>query len=303
MRIISTTNFEAGEITHRPDANNKFSAVATATASINEDNVGSEGIDKRQIAAHAYPGGRLEPIVYADYTTNCASTITNGTYNPQDGTDAFYISHGDGLHLNWSALSGGGVVVKDGDLVRIHFDISLQLINDAGYANEGPQGPDSGSRVNNAPDAIGILFFPLWRINGGAFTQLANEADLDASLTAPANILFNNTDKKVDSVAFCSMEGYLSGTDCVANRSVHGTWNYIHSGADITINEIKLYARGPMVYQWETGGGGSRVFHAPVWGTGRYAGNYLAIPASGATNFSIVLNSGHLGAVIMRGES
>ena len=45
MSTISTTNFEAGETTNRTDANNKFSAVATATGSINEENVRSEGID------------------------------------------------------------------------------------------------------------------------------------------------------------------------------------------------------------------------------------------------------------------
>lgn len=306
MSTISTTNFEAGETTNRTDTNNKFSAVQTATGSINEDNTRSEGVDKRQLAAHAYSTGRMEPIVYVDYTTNCTSAITSNTYTNEDGTDAFYISHGDGLHLNWTGPGvgpDGGIVVKAGDLVRIHFDIFLSKINDAGYASNGPAGPATGSRTNNRPDAIGILFFPLWRINGGAFTQLANEADLDASLTAPASITFNNVaNTKVDSVAFCSMEGYLD-TDCYPARTVHGTWNYVHTGADITINEIKLYCRGPMVYQWDAGGGGSRVFHAPVWGAGRYANNYLDIPAAGGTNFDITLSNGHLGAVIMRGDS
>lgn len=308
MSTISTTNFEAGETTNRTDANNKFSAVATATGSINEDNVRSEGIDQRQLAPHVYPGGRLEPIVYADYTTNCASSITSNTYTdsgstPTDGTGAFYISHGDGLHLNWTALSGGGVVVKAGDLIRIHFDIFLEKINDPGYASNGPAGPKAGGRLNNRPDPIGILFFPLWKINGAAsFTNLTNEADLDNTITAPAGIPFNNTaNTKVDSVAFCSMEGYLD-TDCFPVRTVHGSWNYVHTGADITINEIKLYARGPVVYQFDSTSS-TRVFHAPVWGTGRYANNYLDIPASGASNFNITLGNGHLGAVIMRGDS
>jgi hypothetical protein len=303
MSTISTTNFEAGETTNRTDTNNKFSAVQTATGSINEGNTRSEGIDKRQLAAHSYSTGRMEPVVWVDYTTNCTSSITSGVYSNQDGTDAFYISHGDGLHLNWTGPGvgpDGGVVVKAGDLVRIHFDIFLSQINDPGYASNGPAGPTGAGRVNNRPDGIGILFFPLWKINGGSFTQLANEADLDASLTAPASISFNNTaNTKVDSVAFCSMEGYLQ-TNCFPARTVHGTWNYIHTGADITINEIKLYCRGPMVYQWT---GGSRVFHAPVWGTGRYANGYLDIPAAGGTNFNISLSNGHLGAVIMRGDS
>ncbi len=307
MSTISTTNFEAGDTTDRTDANNKFSAVATATGSINEENVRSEGIDQRQLAPHIYSTGRMEPVVYADYTTNCISTITSNTYTNEDGTDAFYISHGDGLHLNWTGPGvgpDGGVIVKEGDLVRIHFDIFLSKIDDAGYATNGPAGPNTTSRVNNRPDAIGILFFPMWRINGGgSFTPLTNEADLDASLTAPASITFNNVaNTKVDSVAFCSMEGYLD-TDCFAARTVHGSWNYVHSGADITINEIKLYCRGPMVYQWDAGGGGSRVFHAPVWGTGRYATPYLDIPAGGGSNFDITLSNGHLGAVIMRGDS
>lgn len=300
MSTLTTTNFEAGDTTDVAATNTKFTAVANATAAINEENVRSEGIDRRQLADHDYSAGRMEPVVYTDYTTNCISAITSNAYTLKDGTDAFYISHGDGLHLDWNALDDGGVVVKAGDLVRIHFDIFLSQINDPGYATNGPAGPLGSGKDNNRADAIGILFFPVWKINGGAFTQLANEADLDASLVAPASIPFNNTaNTKVDSIAFCSMEGYLD-TNCFPARSVHGTWNYIHSGADITINEIKLYCRGPMVYQWT---GGSRVFHAPVWGTGRYGNPYLDIPASGIANFSITLSNGHLGSMIMRGDS
>ena len=301
MAKLTTTNFEAGETTDSAATNTKFSAVATATATINEDNVRSEGIDKRQLENYAHSTGRMEPMVYADYTTNALTSIPTFDYTGKTGIADFPITHGDNLLLDWSALAGGGITIKAGDLVRIHFNILLDKINDVDYGTYGPAGNNTNDRQHNRPDPIGVIFFPKWQINGsGSWVVLPNEAHWDATLVAPADIAIENSSTlKSESIAFCSMEGFPDSGDCNSNRSVHGSWAYIHTGADIVLNKLRLHARGPMVY-WMTGA--NRVFRAMSWGTGRYGAGYLEIPGTG-TNFTITLTTGGLGIMVMRGDS
>lgn len=290
MSTISTTNFEAGETTNRTDANNKFSAVATATGSINEENVRSEGIDRRTLATVA--SGRTEPIVFIDYDDRNNSAAT--THAAQTGASSVVLSN---VALD---MTSSPVTVKAGDLIRIHYTAMLTSINDGAYATFGAAGNDGGSRASNPADAIGVVFFPTWQLSsGGAFSALTNEANWLSSLTAPAGITINNTTAKSDSIAFCSMEGVLD-TNCFPNRQVHGCWNYKHTGADITLYQIQLNMRGPMVYQYT---GGNRVFYAPTWNALRYEVTCMDIPASPATNFSIVVGNAQLSLTVMRGDS
>ena len=132
MSTISTTNFEAGETTDRTDANNKFSAVATATGAINEDNTRSEGVDKRQLAAHAYSSGRMEPLVHIDVANNLNSgAIEDTVYSGQNGTQKFELDGDPGgaahppLVLSLTGLTGGHLAIATGDLIRIHYTIYL----------------------------------------------------------------------------------------------------------------------------------------------------------------------------------
>jgi len=290
MSTISTTNFEAGETTNRTDANNKFSAVATATGSINEENVRSEGIDRRTLTTVA--NGRTEPIVFIDYDDRNNSAAT--THAAQTGESSVVLSN---VALD---MTSSPVTVKAGDLIRIHYTAMLTSINDGAYATFGAAGNNGGSRSSNPADAIGVVFFPTWQLSsGGAFSALTNEANWLSSLTAPAGITINNTTAKSDSIAFCSMEGVLD-TNCFPNRQVHGCWNYKHTGADITLYQIQLNMRGPMVYQYT---GGNRVFYAPTWNALRYEVTCMDIPASPATNFSIVVGNAQLSLTVMRGDS
>ena len=293
MSTVNSTNEVPGDVTNAVSVNTKFTNVNTASGAINEENVRSEGVDRRNLA-----GASDVPLAAVEYTTNSISTVPAGTvYAAQTGVNFFPITHGDGLLIDMNAAP---VTIKDGDLVRIHFNIFLNSIDDAQYGTYGPAGPTSAGRAENPPDAIGMLFFPMWKINGGgAFTVLPNEADFNSVIVAPAGIRINNTTDKSDSVAFVSMEGYVDAGNCVAARNVHGSWNYIHTGADVTVEEIQLHGRGPMVYQYD---GVSREFHAPVWGAGRYAANFLDIPAAGA-NFDVTLSNGQVGFMVLRGDS
>jgi hypothetical protein len=297
MSTISTTNFEAGDTTDRTDANNKFSAVATATGSINEENVRSEGIDRRTLTSVA--SGRTEPIVFIDYDDRDNSAAT--THAAQTGEASVVLSN---VALD---MTSSPVTVTDGDLIRIHYTAFLTSINDGPYATYGAAGEDhGGATASNPADAIGVVFFPTWQLSsGGAFSALTNEANWLSSLTAPDGIAINNTTAKSDSIAFCSMEGYLN-TDCFPVRQIHGCWNYKHTGADITLYQIQLNMRGPMVYQYT---GGNRVFYAPSWGAGRYARTCMNIPFSAAapapviTDFTIVVGNAQLSLTVMRGDS
>jgi hypothetical protein len=303
MSTISTTNFEAGETTDRTDANNKFSAVGTATGSINEENVRSEGIDKRQLVGHAYSTGRMEPLVYINSTNNLNSgAVVNTTYTGQDGTQKFELNGGANpdLVIDFTGLPGGYLAIAAGDLIRIHYSIYLQSHSDVNFASCG----QSGSSLNGNPaDGIGLVIFPTWKLTGaGAHEMLPDEVNLINNFGPSAGVTFNNTTAKVDSISFVSMEGghpTSAPRTEQTERMVHGTWNYIADQA-YTVYELRLYGRGPMVYQSD--GAGNRQLYVPTWAAGRYASNAMDIPGSGTT-FDFTTSQGQLGIIVMRGDS
>jgi hypothetical protein len=79
-------------------------------------------------------------------------------------------------------------------------------------------------------------------------------------------------------------------------RTARGIWNHI-AGQSYSVYELRLYARGPIVYQ------GDRQFFAPQWGANRYAASHMNIPSSGASNFDLTISNGQLGIMVMRGDS
>jgi hypothetical protein len=292
MAKLTTTNFEAGEPTNRTATNTKFSAVQTATQTINEENVRSEAIDRRQLQSP-----RQEPIVYVAYDDRAPAAAT--THAAQTGATHVELSN---VAINPVAPQP---IVTAGDLVRIHFTAFLHNIDDPDYATYGAAGTAATSGVNPA-DAIGVVFFPTWQLSGGgALVPLPNEASWTASLVAPANITIDSSNNKSDSIAFCSMEGAPLGGGCQSLRQVHGCWNYKHTGASITIHGLRLNFRGPMAYRWDPAGAGSRVFHAPVWGTGQYGNLIMDIPGTPtvAGQFVIQISNAQLSLMIMRGDS
>jgi len=293
MSTVNSTNEVPGDVTNAVSVNTKFANVATASGAINEENVRSEGVDRRTL--ESYTGGRREPLVFVDYDDrdNSAATV-----HPNQTGEGFVTISNVLLDLTASPLT-----VTAGDLVRIHFTAFLTGIDDGQYATWGAAGSDSGgpNRSFNPADAIGIVFFPMWRIaNPGSFVPLTNEADLNTTLVSPADIVINDSTDKTDSIAFCSMEGYLDSGNCVSAREVHGTWNYIHTGANVTIYEVNLNFRGPMVYEYN---GASRVLHSPIWNAGRYDITCMDIPQSPTNRFGITVGNAQLSIMVMRGDS
>lgn len=302
MSTLTTTSFIAGEATDVAATNTKFAAVATATATINEENVRSEGIDKRQLAAHAYSTGRMEPLVYIDTANNLNSGVIEDTvYSGQNGTQKFELDGDPGglnhppLVLSLTGLAGGHLAIATGDLIRIHYTIYLKSHSDGPFASCGD---DHVSSPGNPADGIGLVVFPTWKLTGGgAHQMLPNEVNLINNFGPGAGVTVNNTTSKADSISFISMEGAAdsatTGGDCV--RMVHGSWNYVADQA-YTVYELKLYGRGPMVYQ------GDRQLYVPTWGAGRYHPNYMRIPWAGST-FNFTMSNGQISIMVMRGDS
>ena len=64
MATISNTNVgPAGQVISSTTVNAKFTDVATATATLDVNNVRSEGVDRRTLAA-----SRTEPLAHMSYT-------------------------------------------------------------------------------------------------------------------------------------------------------------------------------------------------------------------------------------------
>lgn len=308
MAKITTTNVEAGDATSVAATNAGFTAVqtATATGALNEENVRSEGIDRRQLAPHAYSTGRMEPLVYMDVADNLNSgAIVDTVYTGQNGTQEFAVNGPPDLLLNFTGLPGGYLAISTGDLIRIHYTIYLKSHTDTTYTSAGSDLAADANRQNNPADGIGLLFFPTWQLTGGGAMQvLPNEEDLLTNFGPGAGVTIDNTTSRTDAVSFVSLEGTGTGGGASrfggnTTRMVHGTWSHVAT-TNYTVYGIRLYGRGPMVYQGD--GSGNRQLYVPTWAAGRYATAYLDIPQFGST-FNFTLSNGQLGIVVMRGDS
>ena len=111
MATISNTNVgPAGQVISSTTVNAKFTDVATATATLDVNNVRSEGVDRRTLAA-----SRTEPLAHMSYT-NVTGTQA---YTSNTGEAPFSITHGGGSGL----LLTPNFTLKAGDLLRINFTI------------------------------------------------------------------------------------------------------------------------------------------------------------------------------------
>ncbi len=299
MSKITNNNFVVGEVISLTDANAKFTDIQTATGSINEENVRSEAVDRRTLATHAYSTGRMEPLVHMDYFSNGVGTSA-GAYNGQNGSVAFPLVNGSPTELDWTSLPTGGVTVKAGDLLRIHFTVFFTKHDDTGYE---PAGPNTAPQAANQSDAIGLVFFPVWDIGSG-YAAITNQVDLTNSVTAPHSFTIDGSTNRTDGLAWVSLEGPNYSSFMWPARQVHGMLCYQHTGADIKIEKLKIYGRGPVVYQKT---GAVRTIHVPVWGTGRYVNSgptkWLDIPSVGGSDFDIYIAAYQMSATILRGAT
>ena len=304
--IVNDNIGKAGTVTSGLNADLKFEDVRVASLNLDEKNVRSEGIDRRQLAPHTYPNGRLQPIVYMDRVIN--NDTADVTYATQDGKTPFALNAGAAdLLLDWTGF--GGVEMQQGDLLRINYNIVLKSHNlghtdavhtyypfiDTSYL-DGSTGSVTAGDFN----ATGVcaLFYPLWDTsNTTGFEPLSGRAsDLNTTLGAPGMIDIS-TEGNTDGCLFLSLEGVLTGGTTVCNRSGMVSVYYKHASATpMTINKIRLNGRMPVALHSVTGT--ERQIWIPDWTTFDYQSGQAY-----AANFTFKLERGSLGAVVMRGGS
>jgi len=139
----------------------------------------------------------------------------------------------------------------------------------------------------------------MWDIGSG-YAPITNQVDLTNTVTAPHSFTIDGSTNRTDGLAWVSLEGVNSGGFMFTNRQVHGMLCHQHTGADIKIEKLKIYGRGPVVYQKT---GANRTIHVPVWGSGRYANVALDIPSIGGNDFDIYIAAYQMSATILRGTT
>ena len=284
MATISNANVgPAGQVISSTAVDAKFTDVATATATLDVNNVRSEGVDRRTLAT-----SRAEPLAHMSYI----SVASAGTATGQTGESAFSLGT-SGLRLS----PPSGLTLKAGDLLRINFTVRLESHNNQHYVPmlDQPQTP-----FPLAPTlSIGLLFFPVWRTAGaGAYSVLPSQAVMDNTVSAPSFIPFNDTNLRTDSAAWCSMEGIESGSNRICKNTVHGAFYYKHTGSDLVVDHVQINGRGPVAYEWDTGTS-AKVIRVPDWGAIPYSSGGANWP----TSWTLVLGAGQLSMMVIRGDS
>jgi len=275
MGTINNTNVgPAGEIISKSAVNTKFSDVATATGTLDANNVRSEGVDRRTLGA-----ARTEPIVKFDYVDNGSGAAP--VYSGQTGQGKFEIVN---LLLNWTSAP---VEMKIGDLLRINFTIRLETHNDPNYL--------ANFVAADSSDSVGIIFYPVWDIGSG-WEVLTDQAAVNATHGGPTYIPINDTNLRTDSVAWCSLEG-VHGTPITVDRTVHGSCYILNAGSIKNIRQIRINGRGPVAFHERAGAASIEIND---WTVNPYA---VPFGFNAAQPMSFTIGYGQLSAIIMRGDS
>lgn len=278
MSTISNDNVGVGATTAVANVNGKFSDVATATAAgaINEDNLRTEAVDRRNITSHS----TLVASAYVDNQNG--STIGSLLYTGKTGANDYQVDHdgtsasSNGLEIDWSPVD-----LVANDLLRIHYTIHLEKANPAGSTGWGSFNPSPGTLAC-------LVAFPVWQVvgGGGTYTNLPGNADFTQALSSGSVIHFEETGStwRTKGFAVYGIDGRADGSLEVYERTMHGCFNYVHTGATVSIDKIRINARGFLAYGadasgrflgWSSGANtyGSDTGHD--WGRGQLAAMIL----------------------------
>jgi len=255
------------------DVNSKFSAIATATTTVNNENIRSEGIDIRQISTTSPIVNRA---VYAynkwdDGTTN-SYTIGTGAGGSiktnMGGRAAVLMNHGIGATARLYFGNSTPLVLNQGDILRFHYSFNLHDIVLNGINAAFPI--DS---VN--PDRDAIIFFPVYHdtpsttpnnmANAKIFPNRVVWWDSDHTIpisipqTDPPSASNNNAEKLLDDgivVHDMAAENITLNVSTRPMRRLHGCLNYVHESATpLTIYQLSVCATPILQFKHYTGPG------------------------------------------------
>ena len=303
--IVNNNIGEAGTTTDGTAMDGKFDDARAASFALDKANVRSEGIDRRQLKEHAYPSGRLEPIVYMDRVAN--NDTSDVTYANKDGLTPFMLNAGTSdLLLDWTGF--GGVVMQQGDLLRINYNIVLMSHDlghtDAAHSYWPPIDTTGGSGASGSggtfnPTGLCAMVFPVWDTSATTGWQPlpGRSANLNTTFGSAPSTINIGTEGNTDGCLFLSLEGILSSGTTLCNRSGMVSAYYRHtSSTPITVYKIRLNGRMPVAIH--SSSGTNREILIGDWTTFDYR-----FGQAFAANFTFKMERGSLGAVIMRGDS
>lgn len=252
------------------DVNDKFSAIANATTTLNNENVRSEGIDIRQLNPNS-------PIVKeAIYAYN---NLDNATYD-------FYLGDGSGgnwkptytrpaFHLSYGTAGGASdifygdnspLILNQGDLLRYHYNFNLYEIDLDGIAANWP--------IDSGVDRLGMIFFPIYWDTPTTTPNNINNAKVFPNRIDWYSMDYNNPtsipQSDPPSVGGFPSERLLDDGICLHElaaeqptnkstrpiRRLHGCLNYIHESATpLTIYQLGVATTPIVLFNHYTGPG------------------------------------------------
>lgn len=257
-RIINENIGTPGVVTSAPAANTKFTDVATATGSINHDNIRSQGVGRPNIA----DTGLLQRM----------EIQTNGnTPRPwviaSDGSVGIEVLSGaNRAELNFDPP---GITLVAGDMLRLHFTVELESHNRVGGAAAYEQ-PD----VRTAPL---MVVFPMWDLVSNAnvpgnYSVIPDRASLNAVRAVNGEIVIENYDNAQANYMTdgCALFSYYSAPQTGAlyypRQVSHAMLTYKRpiGAPNLTVYRIGLWLRGDMLYRWHNAAPAHRVFKCPA---------------------------------------
>jgi len=278
MSTIGNKNVVKGTLVTASDLNHKFSGVTTATTgSLDNLNVRSEAIDCNNIKAPSTSGhASIQTIVLKDIgvhdngsrpSADPSGAVALTTYNSTVGPDPapVPISHG----------SGGGELIKSfvietGQMIRVHWQVWVEDYPQHGSENWNTFG---ASTIGFTPPV-----YPCWPVwlqwrQSGVWSEVAGQTDFTdtiplappfkggpttetaATMLIPHGCLYYASNTAGGSGSYTSRSAWHKE----AGRMYRASWNYVNTGADLTIEGFRLVIDG--LYHPATSGNQAQIVH------------------------------------------
>lgn len=290
------------------DVNSKFTAITTATTSIDDTNVRSEGIDIRQLNPNS-PIMKDAKYIYNGWDDGTTNTFTMGTGGGGDVKDNMPYQRA-AIRLNYA--KGGyetkirycdddPLILNQGDLLRIHYGYVLRELELDNIS--------ATFSLSNTVDREAIVMFPVyWDVTQAAGQNTGNmkvfpnriewwdnrnNSPTEIPQTDPPSIATSVEERKLDDgICFIDLaaEEIAVGQHSKPQRRLHGCLNYIHEdAAPLTIYAIQI-AITPIL----------RLVHYTAPGFDSRAFITNSLDQTPYYPLDIIMERGNLTAIVMR---
>ncbi len=252
-RIINENIGAPGVVTTAASANTKFTDVATATGSINQDNIRSQGVGRQNIS----DTGLLQRFV----SINNGTTARPWVISSDGSVGVEILSGANRAEINFGA---SGITLVAGDVLRLHFTVDFQTHNLTGAA-AAYENPD----VETSPV---MIVFPMWDLVSNAnlpanYSVFDYRASLHATRAINGEIIIENYDGAQANYMTdgCALFSYQNAPTKSPRQVSHAMLTYKRAAGapNLTVYRIGLWLRGNMLYQYNNALN-SRVFKCPA---------------------------------------